>query len=482
MSSTTSSNTLTSGFIDLATYDEPETYMYGGAKSVSYFVRRVTKSTWFTVVPTTLTLNQTPQFGVQWDANISRAGDYLLFNWLRVTFPAITVNPATARFGANTRVRWTRNLMHHLLKETAVTFNDLVEMRFDDYFLDFWSAFTVTSSKRVGYQNMIGNISLLNNYSNAVGAPNNGLVIPAATLMLPLPYCHTRDTGVALPTAALPYNEMKLRFNFRDWTDLLIVDNVAAITGGAGSGGVSAYASASDLSNSNVALSNVQVWAEYALVSNDERKLMGQAPRDLLIEQVQTNNPQSVDGTRNSTRIDIHFSHSVKALFFALQNTTNKAEWANYSSASPVPTAAGVSFHPAAASDALAQISVYYENTQRLSNMPVDYFSLIQPFYRAPAIPEETGYHLYAYTLDLMDINPHGSTNYGKLTNVGVEFAPSAEAQQGAAGAGTLAVPDASASNIIAGQGLKQSFSFVLVAVNHNIVRIAGGALGFPVL
>ena len=47
--------------------------------------------------------------------------------------------------------------------------------------------------------------------------------------------------------------------------------------------------------------------------------------------------------------------------------------------------------------------------------------------------------------------------------------------------AGTLAVPDVS-GNIVAGQGLKQSYSFVLVAVNHNIVRIAGGALGFPVL
>jgi hypothetical protein len=63
------------------------------------------------------------------------------------------------------------------------------------------------------------------------------------------------------------------------------------------------------------------------------------------------------------------------------------------------------------------------------------------------------------------------------LTNVGVEFAPSAEAQTGAAGAGTLSVPD-SAANIVAGQGLRQSYSFVLVAVNHNIVRIAGGALG----
>lgn len=481
MSSTTSSNTLTSGFIDLASYDEPEKYMYGGAKSVSYFVRRVTKSTWFTVVPTTLTLNQTPGFGVQWDANISRAGDYLLFNWLRVSFPSVSVNQATARFGANTRIRWTRNLMHHLLKETAVTFNDLVEMRFDDYFLDFWSAFTVTSSKRVGYNNMIGNIPVLNNYSNAPGAVNNGLTIPAATLMLPLPYCHTRDTGVALPTAALPYNEMKLRFNFRDWTELLIVDNVAAIAGGAGSGGVSTYASSSDLVNSNVQLSNVQVWAEYALVSNDERKLMGQAPRDILIEQVQTNNPQSVDPTRNTTRIDIHFSHSIKALMFALQNTTNKAEWANYSSASPVPQASGVNFAPAAASDALAQVSLYYENTQRLSNMPVDYFSLIQPWYRAPAIPEETGYHLYSYSLDLLDVNPHGSTNYGKLTNVGVEFAPSADAAAGGAVAGSLAVPG-SAAEIAAGQGVKQAFSFVLVGVNHNLVRIAGGALGFPVL
>jgi hypothetical protein len=167
---------------------------------------------------------------------------------------------------------------------------------------------------------------------------------------------------------------------------------------------------------------------------------------------------------------------------FALQNTTNKAEWANYSSASPVPQATGVNFAPSAASDAVAQISLYYENTQRLSNMAVDYFSLIQPWYRAPAIPEETGYHLYSYSLDLMDVNPHGSTNYGKLTNVGVEIAPSAEAAAGGAGAGTLAVPDASAANVAAGHGLKQTFSLVLVAVNHNIVRIAGGALGFPVL
>ena len=35
-------------------------------------------------------------------------------------------------------------------------------------------------------------------------------------------------------------------------------------------------------------LTNVNVWANYAIVSNDERKRMACAPRDILIEQVQS--------------------------------------------------------------------------------------------------------------------------------------------------------------------------------------------------
>ena len=45
---------LTSGFIDLATYDEQEKYMYGGRHATAYFVRETRKSTWFTQVPVVL--------------------------------------------------------------------------------------------------------------------------------------------------------------------------------------------------------------------------------------------------------------------------------------------------------------------------------------------------------------------------------------------------------------------------------------------
>jgi hypothetical protein len=48
------SSNITSGFIDLATYDELEKYMYGCGDAVAYFVRTTCKSTWFTQVPVVL--------------------------------------------------------------------------------------------------------------------------------------------------------------------------------------------------------------------------------------------------------------------------------------------------------------------------------------------------------------------------------------------------------------------------------------------
>lgn len=445
--------------------------MYGGDSAVSYFVRKVRKATWFTVVPVVLSKSSgIAQFNQQWSANISRAGDYLLRSFLRITFPAVQLS-TTNRFTTNGSLRWTRNLMHSLIKECSITFNDLVEMRFDNFYLDFWSQFSIPAGKRNGYNNMIGNIDELTN-PGASGAAVPVTSLPQITLNLPLPLCHARDTGVALPTAALPYNEMRLNFNFRDWTELLILDNISS--------GVSTQATLSDIQGSAPQLQQVDVWAEYAIVSNNERKQMGQAPRDILIEQVQTVPTTSFNPSNASSNTDIRLSHAVKNLFFAIRNKTNPAEWANYTSASPFPTSTGVLFSPDLAADPINTASLLYENTQRLSNMGADYFALVNPWYNAVSIPLETGYHMYAYTLDLMSVNPMGSTNFGKLTNVSLQLTPSSAAQTAGASTGTLLAPNTLL--VAAGAGLQQLFEFILLAVNNNIIRVAGGALGFPVL
>jgi hypothetical protein len=88
MASICTSN-LTSGFIDLATYDEQEKYMYGGRHATAYFVRETRKSTWFTQVPVVLSkCSGSPAFGQEWSVQISRAGDYLLQTLLHVLVSA----------------------------------------------------------------------------------------------------------------------------------------------------------------------------------------------------------------------------------------------------------------------------------------------------------------------------------------------------------------------------------------------------------
>jgi hypothetical protein len=439
--------------------------MYGGEQAVSYFVRKVRKATWFTVVPVVLSKSSgVPNFNQQWSANISRAGDYLLRSFLRITFPQVNLDVTNNRFGADGALRYTRNLMHALIREASISFNDLTEMRFDNYYLDFWAQFAIPAGKRNGYNNMVGNIAELTD-PVAVGSP---YVLPQVTLNLPLPLCHSRDSGVALPTAALPYNEMRLNFNFRDYTDLIILDNTATQ--------VSVPVSAGDL-QSVPQLTQVDVWAEYAIVSNNERKQMGQAPRDILIEQVQTVPTTTFNPQSNALlSTDIRLSHAVKCLFFAVRNTTNSAEWSNYTCASPVPSAVGLNTSPNFAVDPVNTASLLYENTQRLSNMGADYFSLVNPFYNAVSIPNETGYHMYSYSLDVMSVNPMGSTNFGKLTNVSLQITPSQTATAVATATGT--VPSAPGPNTTDGAPCAQQFAFILVAVNHNIVRVAGGALG----
>ena len=457
------SSNVTSGFIDLATFDELEKYMYGGPDATAYFVRETRKSTWFTQVPVCLSrASGNPGFDTDWSVSISRAGDYLLATWLRLTTPKITLKPDA--MNTKRRIRWTRNFMHNIIREACITFNDLVAARFDNYHLDFWTAFTVPASKRTGYNNMIGNFDELT-------APHDeNAPIPSFTLNLPLPFFYTRDSGVALPTAALPYNDMRITFAFRNWTELLIVDNIDKIDA---KQQYSQMATPQDIEESSPQVSNVQVWANYAIVSNDERKRMACAPRDILIEQVQTAPRQTFSPDTNPTpRYDIRFSHAIKVFFFGARNISVRSQWSNYTAGTPVPTLVDVDFNSTFMVDPILQTSLVYENTNRLSQMGSDYFSLVNPWYHAPSIPLDTGYHMYSYSLDFICLDPEGSTNYGKLTNVSISPEASPDAITSSKGDGDNG----------SGGEFPQSWEFVTTAVNNNIIRISGGALGFPVL
>lgn len=486
--STICTSNLTSGFIDLATYDEQEKYMYGGPDATAYFVRDTRKSTWFTQVPVVLSrASGQPAWNQDWSVSISRAGDYLLYTWLRVQIPAVTL-ATNNQYNQNGSLRWTRNLAHNLIRECCITFNDLVAARFDNYHLDFWSAFTTPAGKQNGYKNMIGDVDELIQPVSAGAAAQADRTLPSYTLNLPLPFFYSRDSGVALPTAALPYNDMRISFSFRNWSELLVLQsqaNAGSPVCDATGYIVATQPNASDFT-APIGDLNAQVWANYAIVSNDERKRMACAPRDILIEQVQTAPIQTFQPQNNNQpQYDIRFSHAVKALFFAARNTTIYSQWSNYTTYCPeiVQVGAGCSravvlYNGPLNTDPIINTSLIYENTQRLYQMGSDYFSLVNPWYHAPVIPNETGYHEYSYSLDFYCLDPMGSTNYGKLTNVSIIPAASNDAYQ-ANLAGTSAQQTGNGQTGSVTGGLAQTYSFITTCVNNNIIRISGGARTF---
>ena len=304
---------------------------------------------------------------------------------------------------------------------------------------------------------------------------------------------------------------------------------------------------------------------------------MACAPRDILIEQVQTMPThllnQRYEMTKNGGAVsnanaqvknlsaDIRFSHAIKVMFFAAKNMANQSVHSNYSTGVPVlrPSETEVcvaqcglasrnqsgnnnSVYASASSNAaygvmtkqsclslgccnakdpLLRANLVYENTQRLGLMSVDYYSEVQPYYHAPAVPAVSslsstwcaeGLHMYSYSLDFMSLDPLGSTNYGKLTNVqlNVETQPDlsvcgvSASQSLVAGVNNNAVNMSHASMVetlyLTGNCNSESglsgvapnanvsgycevpYQLVLTAVNNNIIRISGGALGFPVL
>jgi len=471
-----SSNSVTSAFVDLASHDVLEMTLYGGVTALTPFVRAHKKSTWFSQVPVVLsTASGQGDFGTEYHVNVSRAGDYLLHNWLEVTLPAVVPTG-----GTDPAAYWCKNIGHNLIEQVSIRFNDLEAAKFDSSQLDMWAALTVPEGKQNGYKKMIGHGISTTGADGRSQVFLRGLSTDVArTINVPIPFFYARDRGVSLPTAALPYNDIKIHVKFRKFDDLIVYAN------NTGSGGLAVEVPKSTITSISPAtprLSNVRMWANYAVVSNEERGLMGKVTRDIVIEQVQQQPLQSFD-TSQTKVYDIRFSHAVKAIMFGIRNTpvrtvaptvaTSTAavlggvmgdKFSNYSAVDHATERNAVTQLGFDRSAPFEEVSLLYENTSRLGDVPREYFTEINPYYHAERIPtDEPGIGLYSFTHDITHLNPGGSTNFGRLTNVSLK--PKPHADFAAQFTGTATSKDA---------------QIIVNAINHNVIRVSGGALGFP--
>lgn len=485
-----SSVTASVSFIDLATFGELEGFLYGGPNAITWFVASVQKANWFSFVPINLrNIGTTAQFGAHKSSfSLSRQGDYVLSTFLRARFPAIGFSAAVNEVESNINptFRWVDNLMHNLIRHVQIEFNDLQVQEFDSFWLDDNFEWRCPQNKRQGYLNMIGMIST---FTKPTG---RGQYLPGGHLSLPLPFFFGEDSGIALPVAALPFNDIKITYDFREWTDLVMVDPGQVAVPGLSIDVTQIVQYEHGVpTDDHPRLGNVETFAHYAIVHNDERVKMGDAPRDILIHQIQeTQHAPFKDITARSS-FDIRLSHAIVMFTYKARNDSLQKffqgkyghDQSNYTTLSSVLTTAPVASLPA---DPISHTTLLYENSVRLNNHS-DYFSLVHPWYFSDAIAQNTGYHMYAYALKWTDpTRPSGSTDYSKLANVSILHEPSFAAIQASAGYYediSQLNPTGTPINWPTSQTLfKQSWDHVFAARNWNILRVANGSAGFPAL
>jgi hypothetical protein len=284
-----------------------------------------------------------------------------------------------------------------------------------------------------------------------------------------------------LPVAALPFNDIKVNFNFKALVDLLVIYPGINQIGGV------RVATINDIkvfqqTSKTPTLQDPQVFSHYAVVHNDERVKMGDAPRDILIHQVQETQVTQVISATAMQSYDLRLSHAIVSIFFVYQNYTTVGDWSNYTTTLDVlPPSSGNSSLPGV--DPILSSKLLYENTARY-DMGSDYFSLIVPYYFSDAIPEDTGYHMITYALAAWSLDPNGSTNYSKLANVSIQHLPSPGMTAAMSGINILDGTNISWADTAGAliSPYPQKFQHVLNVRNHNIGRVANGSFGHPIL
>ena len=211
--------------------------------------------------------------------------------------------------------------------------------------------------------------------TGAKGFAGNNAGLPEESTWLPLHFSCCDEVGCALPLVALQYHDVEVRIQFGS---------------GNGSG-------------------TIKYYANYIQLDTDERAAMANAPREMLITQVQRIQPETVTA---APKVDLsYFNHPVKCLLWGASNVNNSA----YTFDNAKLTLNGVDvFDP----------------------MTKKYFAYVQPYHHSSNSSDmqtkarmngainnySDNLWMYSFALKADKYQPCGTCNFSRLDNAEIKF------------------------------------------------------------
>lgn len=392
-------------------------------------------------------------FGRTAKFNIDGQAELMCGGAVEITLPAITPN-------ATDDVAWIHSIGIYIMKR--VEFRAQAQILDTHYseFMDIHQRFCIPASHREGYNDLIGEINMVNRFTDGSTASigqfsNNAPQVlsstskPQTVLLVPLQFWWCTDYRHALPIGILLYTKLNIEIEFRQATDCYIQ------TSG---------------NNLTVAptLVNARLFIDYVFLDDAARNRLARDVHFYVFKQVQSaSGPSGISVSQGTYNYQLPFVLPVLELMFAVREQAAIAQgvkrydwfdrWAGNNGVLGTPR--NMPDEP------ISQVELKINSQRRLLARGFLYHTRYQSLKHHTATPSSRGFYIFSFALYPEDGEASGAANFSRSDNNYLNFTFNNTNGYGIGGV------DATAGNSAINGDL------YVFAINYNYIYIEAGFL-----
>ena len=461
----------------------PEDLHLTGSPEVSFFRSAYRRHSNFAIESVKAPFDTPTVFGKRITCTLPRSGDMVGRMYVRLTLPEVHVPP-------NRAFRWLNYIGLVLFERVQLLIGGKQVDSHTGEFLYLWNQLTQAPGKFTGYANMVGNVPVLTNptYNDT----QSTVVIPSETLYVPLEFWFNRDPSLALPLLAMKYHDVRVNIELRPLMDCMWSATKQQ-------DGTWSYAPNEGPSMVQGDLTDVDIYADYVLLDDEERRMIAESDHEYVVTQVQAQEYVAAAGAAHKVRLN--FEHPCKELVFVCQREDfvsdiygvtevqrpGGKQWFNFSdafdktylddynfasniapttNANPLSYVSTLSLAPGGANAASLHVSfdggknpvrkavITINGTERTSEREGKYYNVVVPYQVHKNVPQ-CGVCVTSFAIDPESSQPSGSLNMSRVDAPELRL--------------TL-----SSDSLANGRACKVR----VYAINTNVLRISGGLAG----
>ena len=309
--------------------------------------------------------------------------------------------------------------------------------------LHIWNELTIPSSKRYGYDKMIGNIPemyLPDAFDQKFS--HRAVQIDKRRFYVPLTFWFNKNPGLALPLIALQYHEIEIHIELRPYRDLFTINQVKSTDW-------SEY-----FDNAKLDI-NPYLEVNYIFLDTNERNYFAKTSQDYLIEQVKRIPLYKV---KQNDINELNLQNPVKEIIWVCSrnDVDENNTWFQYIDNEYIEE---TSMNDVCAceykeKEILLKATILLNGLERFEEKEGSFFNLIQPYQYHSVIPS-TGVYVYSFSLNPESFQPSGACNMSRINKIELK---------------TELIP--------LPLGVEYSYDIFVYVVNYNFLKITGGLAG----